>query len=144
MTWATSRLATQAPRGAARLTVLRGGRETTLSLPLEPPPERPARQATLVRGNHAFAGAEIGNLSPALADELGLDLLETGVAVIDVREGSPAARIGLRPGDVILRVAGIEVRSVRDLLAVLEGRRPGPFRAAIRRDGRVMEATLAG
>ena len=48
-----------------------GHQPVALPLPLEAPPERPARQATLVRGNHAFAGAEIGNLSPALADELG-------------------------------------------------------------------------
>jgi S1-C subfamily serine protease len=89
-------------------------------------------------------GAEIGNLSPALADELGVDLLETGVVVIDVREGSPAARVGLRPGDMILRIGATELRSVRDLLAALEARRPGPFRVAIRRQGRVMEATLAG
>ncbi|WP_439578216.1 Do family serine endopeptidase [Elioraea sp.] len=138
------RLATRAPRGTARLTVLRGGREVALSLPLEPPPERPARQATLIRGNHALAGAEVGNLSPALADELGLDLLETGVGIIDVRAGSPAARVGLRPGDVILRIGGSEVRGVRDLLVVLEARRSGPFRMAIRREGRVLEATLAG
>ena len=138
------RVATQPARGTARLTVLRGGREVVLTAPLEPPPEDPPRQATLLRGNHALAGTEIGNLSPALADQLGLDLLETGVAVIDVREGSPAARVGLRPGDVILRIAGRDVRSVRDVLAVMEARRPGPFRMAIRRDGRVMEATLAG
>ena len=138
------RVATQPARGTARLTVLRGGREVVLTVPLEPPPEDPPRQAALLRGNHALAGAEIGNLSPALADQLGLDLLETGVAVIDVREGSPAARVGLRAGDIILRLAGREVRSVRDVLAVMEARRPGPFRAAIRRDGRVLEATLAG
>jgi serine protease Do len=138
------RVATQPPRGSTQVTVLRNGRPTALTLPLEPPPENPPRQATLLRGPHALAGAVVGNLSPALADELGLDLLERGVVVIEVREGSPAARVGLRPGDVILHIAGTEVGSVSAVLSVLERRRPGPFRMAIRREGRVMEATLAG
>ncbi|MDW8445595.1 MAG: PDZ domain-containing protein [Acetobacteraceae bacterium] len=92
----------------------------------------------------ALAGAVVGNLSPALADELGLGLLDTGVVVIEVREGSPAARVGLKPGDIILRVAGREVRDVASLSAALQNRPAGPMRVAIRRDGRVMEATLAG
>ncbi|WP_337876407.1 Do family serine endopeptidase [Elioraea sp.] len=138
------RIATQPPRGSTQVTVLRGGRPTALTLPLEPPPEDPPRRATLLRGPHALAGAVVGNLSPALADELGLDPLERGVAVIEVREGSPAARVGLRPGDIILRIAGQEVGSVEAAQGALERRRPGPFRVAIRREGRVMEATLAG
>jgi Do/DeqQ family serine protease len=138
------RLATRAPRGTARLTVLRDGRELALTLPLEAPPENPPRQATLLRGAHALAGAVVGNLSPALADELGLDLMETGIGIIEVREGSPAARVGLRPGDVILRLGGREVARVGELVALLNDRPPGPFRLAIRRQGRVMEATLAG
>ncbi len=138
------RLATREPRGSVRLGVFRQGREVVLTLPLEPPPETPPRNATLIRGNHALAGAVVGNLSPALADELGLGLLDTGVVVIEVREGSPAARVGLRPGDIILRVAGREVRDVSSLSAALQNRPPGPMRVAIRREGRVMEATLAG
>ena len=138
------RLATREPRGSVRLGVFRHGREVVLTLPLEPPPETPPRNATLIRGNHALAGAVVGNLSPALADELGLGLLDTGVVVIEVREGSPAARVGLRPGDIILRVAGREVRDVASLSAALQNRAPGPMRVAIRREGRVMEATLAG
>ncbi|WP_114374272.1 DegQ family serine endoprotease [Elioraea thermophila] len=138
------RLATREPRGSARLGVFRQGREVVLTLPLEAPPETPPRNATLIRGNHALAGAVVGNLSPALADELGLGLLDTGVVVIEVREGSPAARVGFRPGDVILRVAGREVRDVASLLAALQNRAAGPMRVAIRREGRVLEATLAG
>ncbi len=138
------RLATREARGSVRLGVFRQGREVVLTLPLEPPPETPPRNATLIRGNHALAGAVVGNLSPALADELGLGLLDTGVVVIEVRGGSPAARVGLRPGDIILRVAGREVRDVASLSAALQNRAAGPMRVAIRREGRVMEATLAG
>ncbi|NPV29133.1 MAG: PDZ domain-containing protein [Firmicutes bacterium] len=42
-----------------------------------------------------------------------------GVMVLDVVKGSPAARAGLRAGDVILRVEGLEVNSRAELLSAL-------------------------
>ena len=48
-------------------------------------------------------GLEIQELTPALAQELGVDQ-EQGVVVAGVAPGSPAEEAGLRRGDVIVEV----------------------------------------
>jgi len=48
-----------------------------------------------------------------------------GVRLGGVRPGSPADRAGLRTGDVILRFAGVGVRTLDDLTFVLRQKRPG-------------------
>jgi S1-C subfamily serine protease len=62
--------------------------------------------------------------------ELGVRVVSThrGVLVRDVAHGSPAARAGLEPGDLIVRVDGFEVGLVRGLEFPLQSelRRAGP------------------
>jgi aminopeptidase YwaD len=48
-----------------------------------------------------------------------------GVRLGGVRAGSPAERAGLQPGDVILRFAGVQVRTLDDLTFALRQKRPG-------------------
>ncbi|MDK2959938.1 MAG: hypothetical protein PWP12_122 [Bacillota bacterium] len=48
-----------------------------------------------------------------------------GIAVLDVYRGSPAARAGIRPGDVILAVAGQSVRMLPEFTAALARRKVG-------------------
>jgi S1-C subfamily serine protease len=64
-----------------------------------------------------------------------------GVAITGVRPGSPAARAGLRTGDVIVRFADVDVKTLEDLTFALRSRRAGD-RVALRfvRDGQPLEA----
>jgi hypothetical protein len=48
-----------------------------------------------------------------------------GVRITGVRPGSPAARAGLTAGDIIVRFAGVTVRTLDDLTFALRSRRPG-------------------
>jgi serine protease Do len=57
-------------------------------------------------------------LPPRLARELGR---ETGVEVVEVVEGSPAAKAGLRAEDLIVDVNGIPVSGVDDLQRLMAG-----------------------
>ena len=48
-----------------------------------------------------------------------------GVQLAGVRDGSPAALAGLRAGDVILKLATKDIRTIEDLTAALGGHKPG-------------------
>ena len=66
------------------------------------------------RFRRAFLGIAGGPrpLPPRVSNETGRT---TGVEVVEIVEGSPAAKAGLRPEDLILEVDGRQVASARDL-----------------------------
>lgn len=67
----------------------------------------------------AFLGVGIQQVTSTLSESFGLDSVH-GAVVTDVREGTPAARAGLRSGDVIVRFDGRDIRQPRDLQGVVE------------------------
>jgi serine protease Do len=69
-------------------------------------------------------GAIIQPVDAALANALGLTK-PAGALVSDVQRGSPAARAGLEPGDVILSVDGTAIETAHDLPRAVARRKPG-------------------
>jgi len=53
------------------------------------------------------------------------DATTDGVRLAGVTNGSPAARAGLREGDIIIQLAGKKIQNIEDLTAVLRGQKPG-------------------
>ncbi len=137
------RIATQAVGSEVRLTIWRKGQEREVNVALIAPPETPPREVTPLRGNHPLAGATVANLSPALADELGLDITPRGVIVLEVRRGSPAQRIRIAPGDVIVRINNREMRTVSDARRAVS-QVELPWRLQIRRGDRIFNLTVSG
>ncbi|MEE2971316.1 MAG: DegQ family serine endoprotease [Pseudomonadota bacterium] len=123
--------------GTARLKILRGGEKRTLTLDLITAPNIPPRNISRLKGRHPFSGSVIANLSPALAEELSIDTMMTGVMILELRPRSPAHRIGLRPGDVILTVNGAKIDRVKKFKTIL-ARPPRVWRVSLRRDGRTL------
>jgi serine protease Do len=80
-------------------------------------------------------GLRLQNISPADARELKLESSK-GALIADVEQGSPAARAGLRPGDIIVRVGREPIANVTDAQREL-GRVPSRGTAFLRvvRDG---------
>jgi S1-C subfamily serine protease len=81
----------------------------------------------VVRG---WIGVEPQDLSPELADSFKLPPLKSnqsqqGVVITGVLQNGPAAKAGVRPGDVILQVAKQPVGSVSDLLNQVASLKPG-------------------
>ena len=68
---------------------------------MEAPPEEPPLTPRRLAGNQPLAGAVIGNLSPAFAQDIGLDDTWNGVVVLEVPRNSTARRFGFRPGDIL-------------------------------------------
>jgi serine protease Do len=79
-------------------------------------------------------------LPPRVATELGHP---TGVEVVDVVEGSPAARAGLRAEDLVVAVGEVPVRGVGDLQRVMTEELIGTaVDVAVVRAGRVVKLKL--
>jgi Do/DeqQ family serine protease len=115
------RIATRKLGETATLDVLRRGQRVALRVMLAEAPEVPPRDVTLLSGNQPLAGATVANLSPAFAEELGINTLETGVIVTEIAPGSPAARLRIRPGDIVVKVNNRDVGTVRELQGLLRG-----------------------
>jgi Do/DeqQ family serine protease len=108
------RLATLQVDATVPVRIIRGGKEMVFNMKLAPPPEDPPRDPAVLEGRQPLSGAGVANLSPAVADELGLVEWRPGVIVTDVKAGSFAGRF-VRPGDMILSVNGQDVKNVAEL-----------------------------
>ncbi len=95
------RLATVGVGREAALEIFRAGANVSLTMLLEAPPEEPPLTPRRLDGNQPLAGAVIGDLSPAFAQDIGLDEIWDGVVVLEVPRNSTASRFGFRPGDIL-------------------------------------------
>ncbi|MDP3659022.1 Do family serine endopeptidase [Phenylobacterium sp.] len=129
------------PGDGVRLTVRRGGADVPLSLRAEAPPATPARDERTLSGRNPFEGATVVNLSPAVAEALGVDpFLGPGVLVLSV-QGGLAVNVGLRPGDLIREVNGKRIESVAQLAAAATAQ-TRVWQVTIERSGQAISATF--
>ena len=136
------RFATKPLGGQANVDVMRGGREVRLAVALEPAPEI-SRDETLIKARSPFLGAKVANLSPALADELRMDIDTKGVVVTGVENGSTAQSFGLKKGDVVLSVNNARIATTQDLVRALS--QPSRlWRLTIQRGGQQISAVFSG
>jgi Do/DeqQ family serine protease len=135
------RLALQPIGSEVGLKILRQGRERNLKIRLEREPARTSARQILIDGGSPFAGAKVAGLSPRLARHLRLPANATGVAVIDVARGSPAANFGIRPRDIIREVNGQEITDAVTLQHVAT-QKTRWWKFTIERDRRILRQTL--
>jgi serine protease Do len=108
-----------APDTRAELTVIRAGRESTMRVALGALPDD-TKQPQLARATPEKGeqmGAKLG-LSVAPAASVaghGRD----GLVVMEVDPSGPAADLGIRPGDVILKIGEQDIHTVQDLRQAL-------------------------
>ena len=89
-----------------------------------------------------WIGVEPQNLSKELSESLGLPSNTQGVLLSGVLEGGPAARGGIKPGDVLIAVNGKPINDVRSLLNQIAQISPGnDAKLTILRKGKEMELT---
>lgn len=118
------RLATLPIGSSVKLQVMRDRKKIDLVMVTEAPVENPPRDESKLTGVTPLTGAVVINLSPAVIEEFGGALPEQGVMIKSADDGN-AARLGLRPRDVVLAVNGQKVDSVamlKDQLTQKAGR----------------------
>jgi len=136
------RFATKTLGGKAQLVVMRGGHETRLAVALETAPEKPLDEV-LIESRSPLLGAKVGNLSPALNEQLRLDSTVEGVAVLSVEDGSVAQNLGFHKGDVVVAVNNERISTTADLKRVVA--RPARlWRVTIMRAGQQISLIFGG
>ena len=96
----------------------------------------------LGRVERGYIGVTLRDVDPDLQSSLKLSRSD-GALVQDVTAGSPGARVGLRPYDVIVSVDGDPVRTYDSLIREIASRAPGSTaRLEYVRDGRAREVSV--
>jgi serine protease Do len=110
----------------------------------------PINQASLIlpqlremgRVSRGYIGVALRDVDPDLQRSLGLSSA-SGALVQDVTEGSPGARAGLRPYDLIVAVDGKQVVRNDELIQLVSARQPGTSATLqIVRDGRPLNVQV--
>jgi Do/DeqQ family serine protease len=136
------RFATQPLGGNAQLGIQRGGSDLKVAVALQTAPETPRDEIT-IKARSPFFGAKVANLSPALADELQLQNIDTGVVILDVDNGSYASNLGFQRGDVVQDVNGERIAKTADLARVSETS-SRTWRITLLRGGQKISVVLGG
>ena len=131
-----------APIGETRIIEYRRGEDTfEARVKLIAAPETTPRELTPIEGDTPLAGAIVANLSPAVADEVGVPADLQGLIVVEVGDG-PATRY-FKKGDLILGINGKETNSVAELREVLSEAR-SRWLIVINRRGQTIQLRLRG
>ena len=88
---------------------------------------------TFVYGNNRRIGVTTTQLTKQLADYFGI-AGGKGLLITSVREDSPAAKAGLRAGDVITEANGNSIETVADLMRAISSKDEGELTLTITRD----------
>ena len=133
--------ATKSPGEDVALNVLRGGSEQIINARLAPPPGASEAERILLDGRHPFAGVEVVELSPRLAEEIGYsDSFASGVLVTRMSRRAYRMRI-VQPRDIITSIDGQSIETIEDLNRALD-RDPGRWDIEIERNGRKISGSV--
>jgi Do/DeqQ family serine protease len=137
------RLAVAGIGNALDLDVWRDGETLTLRVVIEAEPELGEGDAILLGGESPLSGATVADFSATLADRMNIRRAEYGAVIVEVEPRSPAARLGVRPGDVVVRAQGKDIESAGELSdLVQEGSRL--WRISLNRNGRISSVVIGG
>jgi Do/DeqQ family serine protease len=139
------RLATRQIGATSSLSVMRGRSRIVVPIRLTSAPEQPARDPVKLGGRGPFAGATVVNISPAVAEEIGLDFNAEGVVVMEVEPDSAAGQLGFQKGDILVAVNKDKVANTRELERTSQAQsRSHGWELTITRGGRTFTTFVRG
>jgi len=106
-------VAATAPDSKAKLDVVRDGKTLSVEVTIGNMPQTMEEAKASPEKDQAW-GMTVQDITPELAQQLGLDAHEHGVVVSNVQPGSAAGDAGLRPGDVIKEINRQKIKSIGD------------------------------
>lgn len=134
------RLATSGPGAVVTLEVLSRGARRSIDVRLERQSAAPEPQTAIIGGRSPFTGSTVAEITPPMVRTYRL-ALRKGVVIVDVDPRSPAARYGMREGDVIVMINGEAINTTADAKRVGEQDTRG-WRFGVNRQGRRLQQVL--
>jgi Do/DeqQ family serine protease len=100
--------------------------------------------------DHPYLGIQMATITPDLKEKLNSDPKspvnvkeDKGILVLKVLPNSPAAKAGIRAGDVIAKIAGLDAVSAESIQQAVEGSKVGEDLAIeLRRDGQTLNLSV--
>lgn len=135
------RMATLSIGTKANFAVLSKGQQAAMDVALERAPEGAKLSEVTLHGRSPFSGAKVAELSPRLAQKLGLRTDIKGVTVIDINRDSPAADFGFQPGDIVREVNGTTIETAA-VLAQVAQQDTRWWRFTVERGGQILRQVL--
>lgn len=114
-----------APETTVKVRVLRDGDSKTVPVSLGTLPTESEPVEDSEDESEQQWGMLVQELTPALAERLGYDPDEKGIIVAKVEPGSPAAKAGLRPGDLIKEANRREVQNLPEFAEAVRDPKSG-------------------
>ena len=136
------RFSTQELGKTVQLYVARGGDAIEIDLDLMPYPTAETDQLLLEQAGR-FSGALVRNIGPRVIEDFDLPYNFAGVIVSAIANGSPAQRLGLRVGDVILELNGTQITDAAQMEKIVQ-QRVGGWRLKIRRGNQLINSFVNG
>jgi serine protease Do len=133
------RVATRRPGDMVSVRYWRDGAVQTVPLSVALPPDD-SRNETTIAGANPMQGARVANITPALADEMQMDLMASGVVVVAIAGASPADRFGFEQGDVIRQINGARIQTVAELRRALDS--ADAWQIALQRGDRLLNLAV--
>ncbi len=106
------RVASTAPGTKAEVVVMREGKRKKLTTVLEKMDQAEEITLTSHERHTSDWGFEVSNLTPQIAEQLGLPREARGVVIQDIDPDGPAADAGLRRGDIVLEANQREIDGI--------------------------------
>jgi S1-C subfamily serine protease len=137
------RLATRQLGANVPVGVMRGRNKLTLPVRMSIAPETRPREPVKLTGRGPFSGLTLVNLSPAVSEELSVDVTADGVVISEVDPDSPAAQIGFQKGDILVSLNREKLASSREAERLLRERARG-WEVTLDRKGQVFTTFVRG
>ena len=110
--------------------------------PPQPPPPPPPERVIISKGSGSFLGIGVQEIDADRAKALNLRE-ERGVEVTRVEDDSPAAKGGIKTGDVVLEYNGERVEGVEQFMRMVRETPPGrEVKLSIARNGNPQQLTM--
>jgi Do/DeqQ family serine protease len=101
------------------VTRMRGRVAQDISVALIAAPDDPPRDTRRLGDRSVLPGLTVAQVNPAVLSEMNLPLETSGVVVLDA--GPFGARVGLRAGDVVMSVNGVQITQTDEIEALFGG-----------------------